>query len=213
VNSSILEEESTFTRNCKIKILKNEIHVEGKKFKLTKAYLKLLKRVYNYIHLIEHFESEAKEKTLAKLFSLFNVYNSKSTQLIIGRGGLHFEVLKKITSRNLAMSTLCLEFSFSVFSYLEKKLHYIFSSSTTQQNYISKEIQKLAKDYHNHLEELFSSIINILADRLTKSVTALQGLHWNQNQQKFVTPTKPSAEILQDIRNLYLAIEDYYQEA
>ena len=34
--------------------MKNELNFQGNKYKFTNAYLKLLKRIYGYLHLLEY---------------------------------------------------------------------------------------------------------------------------------------------------------------
>jgi Vps54-like protein len=49
------------------------------------------------------------------------MYNSLSTQLILGAGAIHFGKMKTIAAKNLAISALCLRFFLKVFDTLQSK--------------------------------------------------------------------------------------------
>ena len=55
-----------------VKIMKNELYVDKKKFFLTSSSLLLLKMIYDYLHLVEYFPNNASEAA-TKLFEVIKV--------------------------------------------------------------------------------------------------------------------------------------------
>lgn len=56
-----------------VKIMKNELYVDKKKYFLTNSSLLLLKIIYDYLHLIEYFPSNSQEAS-SKLFEIIRVF-------------------------------------------------------------------------------------------------------------------------------------------
>jgi hypothetical protein len=104
----------------KLKIMKYEMIYKQKKYKFTAAFLALLKRVYYYMHVIEFFKN-MRFDAVKKFFELLKFYNSYCIQLIIGIGATQFQI-KKITSKNLAISALALQFLIEVLDSIKSKI-------------------------------------------------------------------------------------------
>jgi hypothetical protein len=50
---------------------------------------------------------------------MLKLYNSYTTQLILGAGAIHFGKMKTIAAKNLAISSLCLRFMLRVFEIVQ----------------------------------------------------------------------------------------------
>ena len=59
-----------------VKIMKNELYVDKKKFFLTSSALLLLKIIYDYLHIVEYFPSIAYD-SVVKLFEIVKVIKTK----------------------------------------------------------------------------------------------------------------------------------------
>ncbi len=56
------------------------------------------------------------------------------------------------------------------------------------------------------------TINKILTDRLEKDCIDLAKVEWDVPNAKITTPTRFTAHIIEDIRNMYIAIEDMFND-
>ena len=122
LNTSVLHQHNTLqqlVQNGVFKIVKNELHMveSNERFKLTKAFLYFLMAVYDYTQVFEFHTDH-----VPKFHELTKVYNSYSTQLILGAGAIHFGKLKTIAAKNMAISSLCLRFFLRLLDPLQKRI-------------------------------------------------------------------------------------------
>ena len=95
----------------KFRIIRNEIIIEQKVYKVTGTILLLLEFIGDYMHLA-HFCPSVKEEAGVKVFELMRAYHTTSHQLIFLAGAVKLNKIKSktITARHLALNSLCLSF-------------------------------------------------------------------------------------------------------
>ena len=93
------------------RIIRNEIIIEGKIYKVTKTVLFIIEVLEDYLNLVQSYPF-IKEDVASKIYELLRSYNSSSTQLILHAGAVVLGKLKtkNITAKHLALSCLCLSF-------------------------------------------------------------------------------------------------------
>jgi len=67
--------------------MKTELYFLEKKYKFTRSYLLFIKRIYNYLHLLEYFKT-IRTETFNKMCDILKFYNNYSIDLIIDRKSL-----------------------------------------------------------------------------------------------------------------------------
>ncbi len=99
--------------NKNFRIIRNDIIIEGKTYKVTKAVLLIIEIMEDYLLLAQNYP-QLKQDVNAKLIEMLRVYNFDSKELIINKKALELKVKKiktsSITSKHLALSSLCLKF-------------------------------------------------------------------------------------------------------
>jgi len=78
-----------------------------------------------------------------------------------------------------------------------------------KQEWLSAEIGKIKNDLKHHINEITSKIRSILKTKLIEQCNELKKMNWANTQEKINIPTKHSASILHNTRQIYKTIEDY----
>lgn len=100
------------------RIIRNEIVIKNKMFKVTQTVLLMVELIEDYILLAKAF-TELKKDVGVKLCELLRSYNTSSCGLIVHAGASALKKIKtkNITSRQLALSYLCLSFLLTLLDY------------------------------------------------------------------------------------------------
>lgn len=93
------------------RIIRSEIIVEGRSYKVTETLLLLLEIVEDYMQVAQLYPFVAEEVGV-KVYELLKAYNTSSHQLIVLGGAVKLGKIrtKNITAKHLALDSLCLSF-------------------------------------------------------------------------------------------------------
>lgn len=107
--SSFYQEPTKMMNN--FRIIRNDIIINGQTYKVTQTLLLLLEMLEDYMTLAQNFPM-LKTEVGAKINEIIRSYNVSSCQLIVHAGAVALQRIKtkNITSRHLALSSLCLSF-------------------------------------------------------------------------------------------------------
>ena len=92
----------TNTKSKFLDIMKNEIFIHNKRYRLTSSFLLLVKIIYDFLHIAQKFKFSG-AITIARLFDIIKYYSSFSCQLILGAGAISLGVVKMITAKILGI--------------------------------------------------------------------------------------------------------------
>ena len=79
-----MKETESSSNGC-LKIIKNQIIANGETYKVTSAFLVLLRALFEYIHLLEYFPT-LRGSSASKIYELLRFYNSYALKLTLGKG-------------------------------------------------------------------------------------------------------------------------------
>jgi vacuolar protein sorting-associated protein 54 len=201
-----IPEKSAVVKNPYVNIQKSEIFIHGKRYKVTASMLLLIKIICDFLHLAEKFKFSG-SITVSKMFDLIKYYNSRTTQLILGAGAVHLQVIKMITAKILAFSSLCLALLVSI---LDPMQILVLKKIECNKDTVPNEINSMKNDILNHKNALMEKVETILKDRLVDLCTSISNLAWHNPQASLMLPTKFSAQILANTRSMYNSVEDYF---
>jgi len=187
-------------------IKKNEIFIGDQRFKATGSFLLLIKMICDNYNIALKFSSIESE-SISKLFEILKFYNSYSIQLILGAGATTFGKVKKITAKTLALSSVSLSLLLELIDPLHERIKEQIPN--LKQEWLSAEIGKIKNDLKHHINEITSKIRSILKTKLIEQCNDLKKMNWANTQEKINIPTKHSASILHNTRQIYKTIEDY----
>ena len=113
----------------------------------------------------------------ASLLDYIKLFNSRSSQLILGAGATRSAGLKNITTRHLALSSQSLNFITAVIPYIrEFTRRYLPSSS----NMIS-EFDDTRRRLQEHRLGIHDKLIEIMTGRATSHINAMKKVSWNMS--------------------------------
>ncbi|XP_064600313.1 vacuolar protein sorting-associated protein 54-like [Liolophura sinensis] len=170
--------------------------IEDQKYVVVGTVLLLLKMVVEYCQLVDDIPSACPD-ILTRLIDLLKSFNSRTCQLVLGAGALQLVGLRKISTRNLALASRCLQLI--VFYIPLVKTHFQAHLSAKQVNML-KHFDQISKDYKDHIEEIDKQLLAIL-----DSMFEVQLSKWE------VKPPMPSncfRSISKQIARLHEAIVD-----
>jgi len=166
----------------------------------------LIKIIYDFLHIAQKFRFNG-SITISRLFDIIKYYNSYACQLILGAGAIHLNVIKTITAKILAFSSLCLSLLLSI---LDPMQMIILKTIDCNKENIMNEIKTMKNDISNHKNEILNKICSILKERLTQMCASIEKLGWHRPQENINIPTKFSAQILANTRTMYNSVEDFF---
>lgn len=152
------DETAEVERRVNIRIIKNECVIEGRSYKLSKAFLYLLELLEEYVRLAEAFPL-LQEEVGIKICEVVQYYNKYAYQLIIGAKAVALGRIKNknITARHLCVCSLCVE----MLTMLLRKI-----SERIKITDLNKTIESLT----NHHNEIVKKLKSILMARVTASL-------------------------------------------
>jgi len=193
------------TEKSIFEIKKSELIVNKQRFKLNGSLLVLIKLTCDYYNVAYKFES-LRELTLTKMFDLLKFYNSFTKRLINNAEATMFGKVKKITAKILGLSIISLDLLLVAVTYLNQTIEK--SMKNLKEGWLHAETENIKGEIKNHIYEIKLKICLILKNKLIEQCTDLRHLNWGHNQLKVNIPTKSSASILHNIRQMYKSIED-----
>lgn len=105
------------------RIIRNDIIINGQNYKVTQTLLLLLEILEDYMTLAQNFPL-IKSEIGIRINEIIRSYNVSSCQLIVHAGAVALQKIKtkNITSRHLALSSLCVSFVLYIMECLEKRV-------------------------------------------------------------------------------------------
>lgn len=105
------------------RIIRNEITIEKRTYKVTETLLLLLELIEDYLHLAQYYPF-ATEEVGIKINELLRAYYSTSAQMIVFGGAVKLGNLKSknITARHLALNSLCMNFLVYILGCITKRI-------------------------------------------------------------------------------------------
>lgn len=152
---SFLQEPSKLVSN--FRIIRNDIIINGQTYKVTQTLLLLLEILEDYMALAQNFPI-LKNEIGIRINEIIRSYNVSSCQLIVHAGAVALQKIKtkNITSRHLALSSLCLSFIIYVMECLEKRVEIL-------------DYGKLRQSLEEHTEIIVKKLNQILVYKATTS--------------------------------------------
>jgi len=132
----------------------------GKEYIVTGTVLLVMKMVVEYCNCLSDVPGMSTD-ILTKIVENLKVFNETSCQLILCAGALRNIGLKTITAKHLGVASQ----SMSVILQMIPWIRMIFSKYLPQRQHIMlNQLDHLATDYSDHINQIFSKLINIMGE-------------------------------------------------
>ncbi|XP_015284735.1 PREDICTED: vacuolar protein sorting-associated protein 54 [Gekko japonicus] len=132
--------------------------VDGHKYAVVGTVLLLIRIILEYCQCVDNIPSIATDM-LTRLSDLLKYFNSRSCQLVLGAGALQVVGLKTITTKNLALSSRCLQL---IVHYIPVIRAHFESRLQPKQFSMLRHFDHITKDYHDHIAEISAKLVAIM---------------------------------------------------
>jgi len=133
--------------------------VEGVKYKVIWSCLLLVEMIMSNIACAAHFQSLA-TNVVGKVAELLRLFNSRSTQLVLGAGAIHSAArLKSINAKHLSLVTQCLGMTIAILPHVRAAL---MAQLPSKQHGLLQDLDRIKKEYNDHNEKVLNKFVNII---------------------------------------------------
>ncbi|XP_030344937.1 vacuolar protein sorting-associated protein 54 isoform X6 [Strigops habroptila] len=132
--------------------------VEGQKYATVGTVLLLIRIILEYCQCVDNIPSITTDM-LTRLSDLLKYFNSRSCQLVLGAGALQVVGLKTITTKNLALSSRCLQL---IVHYIPIIRAHFEARLQPKQYSMLRHFDHITKDYHDHIAEISAKLVAIM---------------------------------------------------
>ncbi|KAL4108954.1 hypothetical protein PRIC1_000662 [Phytophthora ramorum] len=174
----------------------------GKSFRVVWSVLLMLEIVMNYMSCAANFPVLATD-VLQRSIEIFRLFNSRTTQLVLGAGAMQVARLKSISARHLALASQSLDLSMTLIPHIKAALAAHF---TDRQKLLLDEFDRVLRDYAEHNEKIFSKFTSIVEDQIMKRFLENVATEVDYDSASLAVPTNPMRGITQSTLKLHAVL-------
>ncbi|KIV86215.1 hypothetical protein, variant [Exophiala sideris] len=167
--------------------------VDEQRHILPESAIAMLQSMETFQHLAVGIPSMSQEVATLLLESL-KLFNSRSSQLILGAGATRSAGLKNITTKHLALSSQGLSFIVALIPYVREFFRRHLPSSTASQ--IMTEFDKVKRFFQEHQNSIHEKLVDIMSGRASMHVKAMKGIDWEEAAKNKAVNVSPYMETL-----------------
>ncbi|KAM9316066.1 vacuolar protein sorting-associated protein 54 [Gastrophryne carolinensis] len=134
------------------------LSVDGQKYAVVGTVLILIRIILEYCSCVDDIPSITTDM-LTRLSELLKYFNSRSCQLVLGAGALQVVGLKTITTKNLALSSRCLQL---IVHYIPVIRVHFEARLQPKQYSMLRQFDHITKDYNDHIAEISAKLVSIM---------------------------------------------------
>jgi len=136
-----------------------EVVVEGRAYKVVWSCLLLVEMIISDMAAASHFPSLA-SSVVAKISELLRLFNSRTTQLVLGAGAIHSTArLKSINAKHLSLVTQCLGLITALMPHIRAGL---MLQLPPKQHTLLASLDQIKKEYADHNEKVLNKFVTII---------------------------------------------------
>ena len=148
--------------------------IDERKYILPQSALTVLHGISNFEQIITGIPSMTQEITTS-LLEYLRLFNSRSSQLILGAGATRSAGLKNITTKHLAIASQALSFVIALVPYIRE---FVRRHQANPQA-LMIEFDKVKRLYQEHQSGINDKLVDIMSSRAATHVTAMKKVHWD----------------------------------
>ena len=148
--------------------------IDEQKFILPESALKVLRGIGQFEQLITGIPSMTQEIT-SSLLEYLKLFNSRSSQLILGAGATKSAGLKNITTKHLALASQALSFVTALTPYVREFVRRHSSGAGS----LMVEFDKVKRLYQEHQSGINDKLVDIMSGRATMHVNIMKKINWD----------------------------------
>ncbi|RHZ57227.1 vacuolar protein sorting-associated protein 54 [Aspergillus thermomutatus] len=147
--------------------------IDEQKYILPECAVAMMKSIEEFQFLMANIPSMMQDIAPGLLESL-KLFNSRSSQLILGAGATRSAGLKNITTKHLALSSQALSFIIALVPYIREFVRRHAPSSP-----LMGEFDKVKRLYQEHQSGIHEKLVDIMSGRSSVHVNAMKKIDWD----------------------------------
>jgi len=152
--------------------------IDEQRFILPSSALALLRSIEAFLHLTAAIPGMSSEIANG-LLECLKLFNSRSSQLILGAGATRSAGLKNITTKHLALSSQSLSFGIGIMPYVRDFFRRHLGSSPNA-GQIMLEFDKVKRFYQEHQNSIHEKLVEIMTSRATLHINTMKKTDWER---------------------------------
>jgi vacuolar protein sorting-associated protein 54 len=136
-----------------------EIEAEGTRYKVVWSCLLLVEMILNNVATAAYFPNLS-ASIVGKVAELLRLFNSRTTQLILGAGAIHSHAkLKSINAKHLSLVTQCLGLVIALLPHIRAAL---MAQLPKKQHTLLGSLDQIRKEFGDHNEKVLNKFVSII---------------------------------------------------
>ncbi|KAE8354206.1 Vps54-like protein-domain-containing protein [Aspergillus coremiiformis] len=156
--------------------------IDEQKYILSESAMAMMRSIEEFQFLMANIPSMIQDIAPGLLESL-KLFNSRSSQLILGAGATRSAGLKNITTKHLALSSQALSFIIALVPYIREFVRRHSPSSP-----LMGEFDKVKRLYQEHQSGIHEKLVDIMGSRSSVHVNAMKKINWDASGSSAVSP-------------------------
>ncbi|GES58130.1 GARP complex component [Aspergillus terreus] len=179
-NQKNSSEQSPVNGSGKEKVRSAEI--DEQKYILSESAMAMMRTIEEFQFLMANIPNMIQDIAPGLLETL-KLFNSRSSQLILGAGATRSAGLKNITTKHLALSSQALSFVIALVPYIREFVRRHAPSSS-----LLGDFDKVKRLFQEHQSGIHEKLVDIMSSRSTVHVNAMKKIDWDANGSAGVNP-------------------------
>ena len=147
--------------------------IDEQKYILPDSAVAIMRSIEEFEFLMANIPSMIQD-IAPQLLEILKLFNSRSSQLILGAGATRSAGLKNITTKHLALSSQALSFVVALVPYARE-----FVRRHGQGNQIMAEFDKVKRLCQEHQNGIHEKLVDIMSSRSTVHVATMKKIDWD----------------------------------
>lgn len=156
--------------------------IDEQKYILPDSAVEIMRSIEEFEYLMANIPSMIQD-IAPQLLEILKLFNSRSSQLILGAGATRSAGLKNITTKHLALSSQALSFVIALVPYVRE-----FVRRHGQTNQVMAEFDKVKRLCQEHQTGIHEKLVDIMSSRSAVHVTAMKKIDWDADASTGVHP-------------------------
>jgi len=167
--------------------------IDEQRYILPESAIAMLRSMESFQHLAAGIPSMSPEVAGLFLESL-KLFNSRSSQLILGAGATRSAGLNNITTKHLALSSQALSFIVALIPYVREFFRRHLPSSASPP--VMAEFDKVKRLFQEHQNGIHEKLVDIMSGRASMHVRSMKNVDWEEAAKNKAVPVSPYMETL-----------------
>ncbi|KAL5355661.1 Vps54-like protein-domain-containing protein [Aspergillus floccosus] len=156
--------------------------IDEQKYILSESAMAMMRTIEEFQFLMANIPNMIQDIAPGLLETL-KLFNSRSSQLILGAGATRSAGLKNITTKHLALSSQALSFVIALVPYIREFVRRHAPSSS-----LLGDFDKVKRLFQEHQSGIHEKLVDIMSSRSTVHVNAMKKIDWDANGSTSVNP-------------------------